>query len=137
MTSHRYQHRAETFVRFVVGKDGQQAHRLDGLFTESGRLRDSGCLEPYQADWLDQIFTWFNAELPCPPFRRDRIPVNGICWYRGSATRFISRMWDLAALLRDHGIPVRLLKTEDPGSILYEDPYQVVAFRRRWCRKRR
>ncbi len=110
-----------------VGTDDQRPDRLDGLFVESRLLCDDGLLEPYEVDWLEQIYAWFNTELPCPPFSEGRIPTQGVSWFRSSATRFIARMWDLSALLRDHGCPVRLLKTHKPGAIFYADSYQVVA----------
>jgi len=36
-------------------------------------------------------------------------------------------MWSLVALLREHGYHVDVLKTDDPGIVLYEDKWQVVA----------
>jgi hypothetical protein len=127
MPRFRNRNATETFIRFVVGTENQPAERLDGLFVECRVLRDDGWLEPYQVDWLERIYTWFNAELPCPPFSKGRFPVDAVSWFRSSATPFIARMWDLSALLRDHGCPVRLLKTDKPGAIMYEDSYQVVA----------
>ena len=135
-----HQHSAtETYIRFVVGTDDQRADSLDGLFVEAKFLRDGQQLEPYEADWLEQIYDWFNEELPCPPFRTRRFSIDAVSWFRPSATRFITRMWDLAALLRDHGRPIRLLRTDDPGMIRYEDSFQIVAepwpMRRRMLRR--
>ena len=133
-----HQHAAtKPYIRFVVGTEDQRAASLDGLFVESRLLRDEERLEPYEIDWLEQIYDWFNTELPCPPFSRDRFPTDAVSWFRASATRFITRMWDLAALLRDHARPVRILKTDEPGVICYEDSYQVVAEPRRMRRRRR
>lgn len=46
-------------------------------------------------------------------------------------------MWDLVAVLRSYGAIVELLKTAKPGTIIYEDKWQVAAKpslrdRRRW-----
>jgi len=127
------------FLRFVVGTDGDDIDGLDGLFVMSRLLRDDERLEPYESEWLEQVYAWFNAELPCPPFERCQFPVDAVSWYRTSATRFVARMWDLTALLREHGQPVRMLKTGRPGAILYQDDYQVVAepLRLRYRRARR
>jgi hypothetical protein len=38
----------------------------------------------------------------------------------------VSRMWEIVSLLRDHGSPVRLLRSRNPGRVLYEDQFQVV-----------
>jgi hypothetical protein len=35
-------------------------------------------------------------------------------------------MWDIASLLREHGIPIRMLRSAHPGKILYEDSFQIV-----------
>jgi hypothetical protein len=127
----------ETFIRFVVGTDDDDAGSLEGLFSVARLLRDDQKLELYEVDWLDQVYAWFNAELPCPPFIRQRFPADAVSWFRSSASRYISSMWDLAALLREHGQPIRMLRSDRPGTIIYEDPFQVVAARwRRRPRKR-
>jgi len=128
----------ETFIRFVVGCDADDADRLDGLFVMAGGLRDEEQLEHYEREWLEELYAWFNARLPCPPFSKEQFPIEAVCWFRTSAGQFVSRMWDLAALLREHACPVRMLRTTDPGTILYQDAYQVLAIRRRvaWQRRR-
>ena len=47
-------------------------------------------------------------------------------WFKHDAQDAISRMWDLVALLHTHGQPVRMLRSRNPGRILYEDDFQVV-----------
>jgi hypothetical protein len=117
----------ETFIRFVVGCDTDDADCLDGLFVMARCLRDEEQLESYEREWLEELYAWFNAELPCPPFLKEQFPTDAVCWFRESAGQFVSRMWDLAALLREHACPVRMLRTTRPGTILYQDPFQVVA----------
>jgi hypothetical protein len=36
-------------------------------------------------------------------------------------------MWDLVAILEENEVNTRVLKTDKPGMILYEDEFQVVA----------
>jgi hypothetical protein len=36
-------------------------------------------------------------------------------------------MWALKAILENHGYTVDVLKTDDPGIVLFEDGWQVVA----------
>jgi len=33
---------------------------------------------------------------------------------------------DLVALLEEHGVPVRMLRSSNPGRVVYEDEYQIV-----------
>jgi hypothetical protein len=103
----------------------------------SRELRDDGRLAPYEVEWLEEIYDWFNQELPCPPFARCNFPIDAVSWFRPKAARFIHRMWDLAALLQEHGRPVRLLKSAAPGDILYHDDHQIVAEPKRWGRRTR
>jgi hypothetical protein len=42
------------------------------------------------------------------------------------------RIWDIVALLREHGMLVRLVTTNKPGKIVYQDRYQVVAETYNW-----
>jgi hypothetical protein len=35
-------------------------------------------------------------------------------------------MWEIAALLEDHDVPVRFLRSSNPGRVLYEDSHQLV-----------
>ena len=38
----------------------------------------------------------------------------------------IRRMWEIAQLLKEHDVPVRMLRSASPGKVLYEDSFQVV-----------
>ncbi len=35
-------------------------------------------------------------------------------------------MWEIVALLREHGVAVRFLRSKNPGKVLYEDDFQIV-----------
>ena len=62
--------------------------------------------------------------LPVPPFKQ--LPRDVVCWFRDEAGEPVQRMWDIASLLKECGVPVRLLRSARPGKILYEDDYQIV-----------
>jgi hypothetical protein len=127
----------ETYLRFIVDYPARSEFLPCGLFTAARLLRDDHRLAPHEAAWLAEIYDWFNDELPCPPFSRGKLPPDSVCWYRASAKRFIARMWDLAALLIEHGEPMRMVKTRRPGLILYSDEHQVVALPHRFRRHAR
>jgi len=119
-----------TYVRFVVGGEDESAHRLDGIFVATRRLREVGELEPYEVEWLRTLNQWFNENLPCPPFRKNRRDPwwqRGVCWFRSDAKAMLDRMWDIVALLKEKGEPVRFVATANPGWIVYPDDYQIVA----------
>jgi hypothetical protein len=120
------------YTRFVVGTNRDDPHWLTGVITEARILRDRGELEPHECEWLEETFEWFNKSLPCPPFSHERWSRHAISWFKDDATDAIRTIWDLVALLRQHGVPVRVLRTDQPGMILYEDDFQVVAESRRY-----
>jgi hypothetical protein len=126
-----------TFVRFVVGVDSENAFWLDGVITAARLLRDDGELFSHEVQWLEEIYVWFDEHVPCPPFqeklRNGEWTREAVSWFRADATEPIQRMWDIVALLREHGVPVRFLTTERPGRIVYRDRYQVVAETLKWA----
>lgn len=115
------------YLRFVAGIDSESATKQNGLFTEIQCLRDDKLLLDYQYDLVKEVFEYFNKNLPVPPYKKKSISKNGVAWFKDSATSFISRMWDLVAILEQNEVNVRIIKTEKPGMILYEDHFQVVA----------
>ena len=115
------------YIRFVVGVESQHPRELHGPFTEAARLRNEGVLEDYETQQVEEIFGWFNNELPCPPWSSMNWTQNAISWFKDSGQTFVSRMYDIVAILREHGIQTRVLKTESLFKILYEDEYQVIA----------
>lgn len=76
---------------------------------------------------------WFEDNLPVPrgeAFRvksRKRWRNDGICWFVAGAREMIARAFVLASLLEEAGMPVRKVATRRPGTILYRDPWQIVA----------
>ena len=125
------------FVRFVVGADAENAAWLTGIITEARLLRDGGSLHGYESEWLEAIFDWLNEHLPCPPFeekfRRGEWTRDAVAWFRPGAKGPVGRMWDIVAILREHGVAVRMVTSEKPGKIVYEDAYQVVAETPYWA----
>ena len=114
------------FIRFVVGADGGHHRLLTGLITEARILRDRGMLDRHQEARLAEIYEWFRANLPCPPFSSSNWTADAVSWFRDDAGEPIQKMWEIAALLEEHGVPVRMLRSANPGKIVYQDRYQIV-----------
>ena len=125
------------FVRFVVGTDQENPHWLTGIVTIAEELHQQGELHDYEATIVSETFAWLNSHLPCPPFQKNlrtgRWSEDAVSWFRDDAAEALKRMWDIVAILREHGVPVRLVQTAKPGKIVYEDPYQVVAETPPWA----
>jgi hypothetical protein len=120
------------YIRFVAGTNRQSPRHQHGVVTELRMLRDSGEVAGDEADYINELFDWINDELPCPPFVASDWSPDAISWFKDSAQAIISRFRDMIALLEIHGRPVRTITTMDPGSIVYEDDFQVVAVSHRY-----
>lgn len=125
------------YVRFVVGADDENPSWLTGVIIKAGDLLDEGALYEYESALLEQTFAWFNEHLPCPPFkaklRSGEWTREAVCWFRPEAEEPLERIWDLVALLKERGTPVRMITTRKPGRIVYSDPHQVVAETPYWA----
>lgn len=123
---------SEMFVRFVVGTVRQPAREQCGILVAGYDLLEDADLERYEWRWLRECLSWFEMELPVPPYQRHSWSERASCWFHDSARDMIRRARDIAAILELHQQPVRMLRTRTPGAILYEDSYQIVAVSRRY-----
>jgi hypothetical protein len=115
-----------TFLRFVVGGDDEDHRVLTGLITEARLLRDQGYLSKQEEEFLEEVYIWFNSNLPRPPFSSAGWSRDAVSWFKDSANESIRKIRELAVLLESHGKFVRTLQSKNPGKILYEDDHQVV-----------
>lgn len=117
---------AQMYIRFVVGGDDEHHRKLTGIVTEARIVRDLGELSGEEEHRLEEVFTWLNTHLPCPPFSTAGWSQDAVAWFKDSATDSIRQFRVLAALLDHHNRGVRMLRSRNPGKILYEDAFQVV-----------
>ena len=119
------------FVRFVIADLDEDSGRRQGLFQAAGELREAGLLNVYEEEQLGDLKSWFDEHLEKPrTFSRSRkyhAANVALSWFKATATAHIARMYELARLLEEHGRAVEVLRTERPGYIVYDDPYQVTA----------
>jgi hypothetical protein len=119
------------FVRFVIPCKDEDSHCLIGVFQAAFSLRDRGLLDRDESRRFEALRQWFNLRLPVPHrFRRSKgrqAHRPAICWFKADAAEHLGRVRELAALLEQHGIPTRVLRTRRPGYLVFEDKYQVAA----------
>ena len=121
------------YLRFVVADIDENSERALGVFYAVRYLRDAGKLHAYEEDQHDMVRWWFNENLEKPtrftaskpPFYRKK--NKAICWFKHTASEHLARVRELAAILDNHGVPVRTLKARRVGYVVYEDEYQIVA----------
>jgi hypothetical protein len=122
---------AVMYIRFIVNSIDEDSGRRQGLFQASGTLRDAGLLSKHEEEQLAALHTWFNKELKEPEsFSRSRkrhAKKVALSWFKDTATLYIARMHEYAAILKAHGVGIEVIRTERPGYVVYEDEFQIVA----------
>jgi hypothetical protein len=120
------------YLRFVVADIDEDSERALGVFHAVRYLREAGKLYAYEEDQHDMVRWWFNENLEAnslyasnPPFYRKK--NKAISWFKHTASEHLARVRELAAILDNHGVPVRMLKAQRVGYVVYEDECQVVA----------
>ena len=119
------------YVRFVVNEIDEHSGVERGIIQAMFRLRRSGALSAHDEAWWAELRAWLNLDLDEPDrLARSRRPgarAVAISWFKASATSHIARAREVCALLAQHDIASRMLTTERPGYIVYEDDFQVAA----------
>jgi hypothetical protein len=121
------------FLRFVVPEIDDDSERELGVFQAIHKLRKSGVLSGYEEGQDDLIGKWFDTNLAKPtrftaakpPYYRKK--SRAISWFKDTAHEHIAHVRSLVAILQNHGVFVRMLKTNRVGYVVNEDEYQVVA----------
>jgi len=129
------------YLRFVVAEVDPDSGRELGVFQAVQLLREKGQLDPHEEEQHDRIVKWFDDHLEKPtrftaskpPFHRKK--KKAISWFKDTAHEHLARMRLWVAILHNHAIPVRMLKAERVGYVVYEDEHQVVAepFAKEYC----
>jgi len=121
------------YLRFVVAKIDQNSQQELGVIHAVGNLRDAGKLFHYEEEQHDLICDWFDKNLRKPTrFTNSKPPLyrkknKAISWFKDSAHEHLDRIRSLVAILENHGVSVRMLKTDRVGYVVYEDNFQIVA----------
>ena len=115
------------YLRFISREQDENSRSFVGVFTHVYRIRNSEELLPHEKETLEHSLGWLKMHLKVPAVLKDEGNERAICWFKDTAKRPMEHVWQLVHLLRDHGIHMELVKTNDPGVILYEDGWQVVA----------
>ena len=119
------------YIRFVIDKYDDDSNEQQGLFQAVNDLLYDDRLSDEEEKEAKRIFKWFNKNLPVPKrFSRSSkssAKSVAISWFKPSAKEFIQQMQLFSSILYTHNIRTKIIKTRQPGYIVYEDEYQIVA----------
>jgi hypothetical protein len=114
------------YLRFTTTAIDDDSHKPRGLFTEAYLLLNSGDLTPEEWKVLRELLDWFSDNLCGPP--KKFIASRTIFSFRSDAHDCIGRLWEIVALLREHGHHVVIHKCRKLGNVCFSDRLQVAAF---------
>jgi hypothetical protein len=119
------------FLRFVVLEKDSDSHRKQGLLVAGYELSRSGKFTYEEVAQFKTLTTWFDKNLEPPErFARSKNPSahnKAISWFKDSAKEHIGKMRELAELLKNHGIPTKMIRENRIGYVVYEDEFQIAA----------
>lgn len=115
------------FLRFVVRRHDEDSRSFTGLFTLAYELHESHELRDYEDVRLGQFLEWMRVNLTAPDCLEAPGNERAICWFKDTAATPLEWMWEAVSFLRERGEAIEMIKTDDPGTIIYEDEWQVAA----------
>jgi len=130
------------YLRLNILRKDEYSHARQGALAAGNLLGDEGDLDSYEYTSLCTSLTWFNKYLRVPAILNEQVCERAISWFKSEARSPIDQMWELVAILQVLGVGFHLFTTDNPGSIDYEDDWQLVAKphrtdRGRWWRIQR
>ena len=115
------------YVRFQgLRQNDTSASRL-GLFQLAFELRDEGDLPTYLHDQLVKHLEWLKDHLNSPKILHEDEHHRAISWFHPRAKEPLRHVRAIKAILEDAGYNIEQVETRDPGIVIYEDGWQVVA----------
>lgn len=115
------------YLRFETFRQNEESSTNSGIFQAAIALRDSGKLKPYEQELLEFQYDWLRKHLKSPECLREEHNIRAICWFHPRAKKPIAKVRAIMEILKEYGTLIQMIKTKDPGIIIYEDGWQVVA----------
>ncbi|MFC8129372.1 hypothetical protein [Streptomyces sp. NPDC057302] len=121
---------AESYVRFQSPSRHQRGH-FTGVFGLVNGLARNGRLTAEQERFRRTNNDWYDNAYPDPstvdPTIYDHdVNPRAVAWFKVTATHLIERVPGYLEILDAHGIECRVVRSSDPGRVVYEDEFQVV-----------
>ncbi len=74
--------------------------------------------------WYEQNFT--NPSTVEPSIYDRTVHPRAAAWFKSSAIEVLDRVDGYLSILAEHGIGCELVRSSDPGCVIYEDAHQIV-----------
>ena len=119
------------YVRFQGLKPCVGTPSKIGIFQLAYELKHSSVTAKYDDRQIRRDLKWLGMHLKAPNVLDKDQHFRAICWFKDTAREPLKRIWSMKRILEEYGYWIDVIKTEQPGNIIYEDGWQVVAKPRR------
>lgn len=119
------------YLRFQGAKPNLGTSSKLGIFQLAFELRDQPDLPAYAYDELQANLKWLQMHLKSPGILKDEDNQRAVSWFKPDASEPLRRIWAIKAVLEEFGYHINMIKSDDVGSVIYQDGWQVVAKPRR------
>ncbi len=123
-------HDPVAYVRFQ-GTVPRARGNFPGVFGLVNSLARDGKLTAEQErfrrtnnDWYDAAYT--DPSTVDPTVYDERVNPGAAAWFKPTAVELIARVGGYLEILAAHGVEYRLVRSTDPGRVVYEDAHQIV-----------
>ncbi|RVU27857.1 hypothetical protein EOT10_06115 [Streptomyces antnestii] len=122
------------YLRFQATAPNERGH-FTGIFGLVNRLGRAGKLSEEQERFRRANNAWYDAAYPDPgsvdPSVYDpEVNPTATAWFKPTATHLLDRVGGYLEILAAHGVECRLVRSADPGRVIYEDDVQIVVVTR-------
>lgn len=120
------------YLRFITDEIDLRTGKPKGMFTLAYELIQARVLSNNDEALLKGSLKWVEVNIPIPTrFSRTsneyRKNTGGLCWLKSESDEVVSKHWNIKNIVEITGYSIRLVKTENPGKMVYEDEFQIVA----------
>jgi len=113
------------YVRFQSLEPCRGTPSKLGIFQIAFRVRTLADVRAYDAAEITRQIEWLQEHLQSPDMSDNT--HRAIFWFKDTAHEPMRRAWAMKPFLEAYGYWIEVVKTWDPGNILYEDGWQVAA----------
>lgn len=113
------------FVRLHWSRISPRTGQPQGVFAAISILEQTGALSDAESLRVAEIREWFETNVPNPPFYREGNPQGAVTWFKASATECLALAREIAEIARTNGVDVHEAVADCPGTVVYEDAFQV------------
>ncbi len=115
------------YIRFQGQRQSDNSPSKLGIFQLAYELRDLGDFPEYAEKELLKNIDWLKMHLKSPKVLREDGHQRAIAWFHPRAMEPLKRIRAIKVILEEYGYHIEQVKINDPGVIIYEDGFQIIA----------